>query len=285
MGRGKIEMKKKDNENYRQVTSSKRRPGLINMASELSIVCGAEIAILVFSPWGSLYSFGSPSVTSVVEKFLNQHALSLGGSKSRSEIERRKKGMGRAKIDNENYRQVTFSKRRPGLFNRASELSIVCGAKIAILVFSPWGNLYSFGSPSVTSVVDKFLNQHGQSSVATGATRRARINELYGQNVDLVNDLEEEKERSEEVKKWLEEVKHGEAWWEAPIQDMGLLELQRLEVCMEVFKKNMAKRADELMAKYAVAPSPSLTMNPVGVVEPLEAGRPNLNPKEWRLWF
>ncbi|XP_043714472.1 agamous-like MADS-box protein AGL62 [Telopea speciosissima] len=189
------------------------------------------------------------------------------------------------KIDNENYLHVTFSKRRPVLFNMASELSIVCGAEIAILVFSPWGNLYSFGSPSVTSVVDKFLNQHGQPSVATSATHRARINELYGQNVDLVNDLEKAKERSEEVKKWLEEVKQGEAWWEAPIQDMGLLELQRLEVCMEVFKKNVVKRADELLAKYAVVPSPSLTMNPVGVVEPLATARPNLNPKEWRLWF
>lgn len=72
--------------------------------------------------------------------------------------------MGRRKIEIEivkdpNTRQVTFSKRRTGLFKKANELSILCGAEVAIVVFSPGNKPYSFGHPSVDVVAAKFLQQ------------------------------------------------------------------------------------------------------------------------------
>ncbi|KAL7236351.1 hypothetical protein ACSBR1_019601 [Camellia fascicularis] len=42
-----------------------------------------------------------------------------------------------------------FSKRRSGLFKKASELSIPCGAEVGIIVFSPGKQAYSFGHPIV----------------------------------------------------------------------------------------------------------------------------------------
>lgn len=71
--------------------------------------------------------------------------------------------MGRRKIEmkmvtNSGTRQVTFSKRRTGLFKKASELSTLCAAKVVILVFSPGGKPYSFGNPNVESIVHHFLN-------------------------------------------------------------------------------------------------------------------------------
>jgi len=70
--------------------------------------------------------------------------------------------MGRRKIKIErvkdsNTRQVTFSKRRTGLFKKANELSILCGAEVAIVVFSPGDNPYSFGHPGVDVVAAKYL--------------------------------------------------------------------------------------------------------------------------------
>ncbi|KAB1993795.1 hypothetical protein ES319_D13G055900v1 [Gossypium barbadense] len=50
------------------------------------------------------------------------------------------------KIDNTAARQVTFSKRRRGLFKKAYELSTLCDAEIALLVFSNTGKLFEYSS-------------------------------------------------------------------------------------------------------------------------------------------
>ncbi|PKI31650.1 hypothetical protein CRG98_047958 [Punica granatum] len=59
MGRGRIEIKKIENVNSRQVTFSKRRNGLFKKANELSVLCDAEVAVIVFSNTGKLYEFSS----------------------------------------------------------------------------------------------------------------------------------------------------------------------------------------------------------------------------------
>lgn len=59
MGRGKIEIKKIENANTRQVTFSKRRVGLLKKAKELAILCDAEVAVIVFSSTGKLFEFSS----------------------------------------------------------------------------------------------------------------------------------------------------------------------------------------------------------------------------------
>ncbi|KAK4842177.1 hypothetical protein QYF36_017036 [Acer negundo] len=59
MGRGKIEIKKIENANSRQVTFSKRRAGLLKKAQELAILCDAEVAVIIFSNTGKLFEFSS----------------------------------------------------------------------------------------------------------------------------------------------------------------------------------------------------------------------------------
>ncbi|CAL0329419.1 unnamed protein product [Lupinus luteus] len=59
MGRGKIEIKKIENANSRQVTFSKRRTGLLKKAHELAILCDAEVAVIIFSNTGKLFEFSS----------------------------------------------------------------------------------------------------------------------------------------------------------------------------------------------------------------------------------
>jgi MADS-box transcription factor, plant len=59
--------------------------------------------------------------------------------------------MGRGKIviqriENSTNRQVTFSKRRSGLFKKAKELAILCDAEVGLVVFSSTGRLYESAS-------------------------------------------------------------------------------------------------------------------------------------------
>ncbi|RRT75771.1 hypothetical protein B296_00005908 [Ensete ventricosum] len=59
MGRGRVELKRIENKINRQVTFSKRRNGLLKKAYELSVLCDAEIALIIFSSRGKLFEFAS----------------------------------------------------------------------------------------------------------------------------------------------------------------------------------------------------------------------------------
>lgn len=50
------------------------------------------------------------------------------------------------RIENKINRQVTFSKRRNGLLKKAYELSVLCEAEVALIIFSSRGKLYEFSS-------------------------------------------------------------------------------------------------------------------------------------------
>nr|AGA61754.1 apetala 3 [Cornus kousa] len=55
------------------------------------------------------------------------------------------------RIENSTNRQVTYSKRRNGLFKKANELTVLCDAKVSIIMFSSTGKLHEFISPSTTT--------------------------------------------------------------------------------------------------------------------------------------
>lgn len=61
MGRGRVELKRIENKINRQVTFAKRRNGLLKKAYELSVLCDAEVALIIFSTRGKLYEFCSSS--------------------------------------------------------------------------------------------------------------------------------------------------------------------------------------------------------------------------------
>ncbi|XP_057950348.1 floral homeotic protein AGAMOUS isoform X2 [Malania oleifera] len=69
MGRGKIEIKRIENTTNRQVTFCKRRNGLLKKAYELSVLCDAEVALIVFSSRGRLYEYANNSVKATVDRY------------------------------------------------------------------------------------------------------------------------------------------------------------------------------------------------------------------------
>ncbi|XP_023730035.1 MADS-box protein SVP [Lactuca sativa] len=59
------------------------------------------------------------------------------------------------KIENLAARQVTFSKRRRGLFKKAQELCTLCDVDIALIVFSATGKLFHYSPSSMNQVLEK----------------------------------------------------------------------------------------------------------------------------------
>ena len=88
-------------------------------------------------------------------------------------------------VKDNSSRQVTFSKRRTGLFKKANELATLCGAEVAIVVFSPGGKPFSFGHPTVDSVSDRFLNQDQEVpnvKARAGSSKNAKVDRLNQQD-------------------------------------------------------------------------------------------------------
>lgn len=87
------------------------------------------------------------------------------------------------RIENATSRQVTFSKRRNGLLKKAFELSVLCDAEVALVIFSPRGKLYEFSSSSsITKTVERYqkrIHDLGSSHNREDNTQQAK-GETYG---------------------------------------------------------------------------------------------------------
>lgn len=159
-----------------------------------------------------------------------------------------------AKIAKKTNLQVTFSKRRSGLFKKASELCTLCGVEVAIIVFSPAKKPYSFGHPGVDSLLDRFLARNpnfnispADSSLQLGEVHKyASAHELNMQLTRISNQVEAERKRGESLDKM---SKASECWWENPVDELGLDELQILKAAMEDLKKNVNDQANRIWMK------------------------------------
>ncbi|KAI3983711.1 hypothetical protein MKX01_001115 [Papaver californicum] len=178
------------------------------------------------------------------------------------------------KIESKSNRQVTFSKRRNGLFRKASELSVLCGTEIAVIVFSPAGKAYSFGNPQVDSTVSRFLNSHDnnhQLSVVRPDIHRHGFSvheqqQQQQQYMKVVNQLDVEKKRGVLVQKLKKlnttsttnenDVGNSDKfWWDIPIDGLSLNELEQMKSAVEELKKTVAKRIEESVMNGAASPS------------------------------
>ncbi|PWA44534.1 transcription factor, MADS-box [Artemisia annua] len=140
-----------------------------------------------------------------------------------------------------------FSKRRPNVFKKASELSILCGVDVAVIVFSPnKERVYSFGAPSVEAVLHRCLGQNhdattSSTSVRMEELRKAKIEHLIIELTNLLAQLESKKKVGEQLKMTWKENQEKK-WWTAPIENLGLEELERLKPIMSMLKDKVDQR-------------------------------------------
>ncbi|MED6151099.1 hypothetical protein PIB30_079025 [Stylosanthes scabra] len=71
------------------------------------------------------------------------------------------------KIDNITARQVTFSKRRRGIFKKAQELSVLCDAEVALIIFSATGRLFEYASSSMKDITARYAQHTHEISRST----------------------------------------------------------------------------------------------------------------------
>lgn len=70
MGRGRVQLKRIENKISRQVTFSKRRTGLLKKAHEISVLCDAQLALIVISSRGKLFEYSThSSMEAILERY------------------------------------------------------------------------------------------------------------------------------------------------------------------------------------------------------------------------
>ncbi|XP_055809221.1 MADS-box protein SOC1-like isoform X2 [Solanum dulcamara] len=84
MVRGKTEMRRIENATSRQVTFSKRRNGLLKKAFELSVLCDAQVGLIIFSPRAKLYEFSTSSMQEIIKRY-QRHTKDVQGEKPSAE--------------------------------------------------------------------------------------------------------------------------------------------------------------------------------------------------------
>ncbi|MCL7047308.1 hypothetical protein MKW94_019744 [Papaver nudicaule] len=170
----------------------------------------------------------------------------------------RKRNCGRKRIDikpidNKANRQVTFSKRRNGLFTKASELCVLCGAELAIIVFSPARKAFVFGHPDPRYIINRFLTGHEDSAVTQYYNERlVPYKKSY---MEVVKQVDVEKKKGTVMEKLRNRTVGGGGtggyWWDAPMDSLSLNELELMKSAMEDVQINLIKRFNEMMSDEA----------------------------------
>ena len=171
-------------------------------------------------------------------------------------MSKRKKSIGRQKIeikelDSRSKQQVTFSKRRAGLFKKASELCVLCGAKVAIFVISHSNNMFCFGHPDVETILERYVK--GQTySDSSSQELLVPVDEFNRQYAELQKELEREKMRLAEIEEANKKVENNNVgfWWDKPVdENMGLEELEHYTRALQEMRRRVSTKVKEFRMK------------------------------------
>ncbi|KAK4486815.1 hypothetical protein RD792_006594 [Penstemon davidsonii] len=103
MARGKIQIKRIENQTNRQVTYSKRRNGLFKKANELSVLCDAKVSIIMISSTQKLHEYISPTTTT--KQLFDQYQKAVGVDIWNSHYEKMQEHLKKLKDVNRNLRR------------------------------------------------------------------------------------------------------------------------------------------------------------------------------------
>ncbi|RDX89894.1 MADS-box protein SVP, partial [Mucuna pruriens] len=178
------------------------------------------------------------------------------------------------KIDNITARQVTFSKRRRGLFKKAEELSVLCDAEVGLIVFSSTGKLFDYSSSRYVRhhrtlltflsvfiyiyIINKYIYNYTcidmNDIIRRYNTHSHGINKLDRPSLELQLEASNSAKLSKEIADRTQEL----SWMKGEeLQGLGLNELQQLEKrleigldrVIEIKEKRMMNQISELQKK------------------------------------
>ncbi|KAF5810225.1 putative transcription factor MADS-type1 family [Helianthus annuus] len=147
-------------------------------------------------------------------------------------MEHTKKTRGRQKlkmkfIEDDKSRIVTLTKRRTGIYKKASELCILTGVDIAILITTLSGKKFSFAHPNNEFVETQFSQKNILQKGILEPYREVHIKELAEQLEEVYNDVKLEEQRASTLKE-MRDSRAGNMWEES-MDDLRPDEAQKVK--------------------------------------------------------
>ncbi|XP_065873880.1 MADS-box protein SVP [Euphorbia lathyris] len=142
------------------------------------------------------------------------------------------------KIDNATARQVTFSKRRRGLFKKAEELAVLCDADVALIIFSSTNKLFEYCSSGMKEVLDR----HNLHSKNLEKMEQPSLELQLVENSNFSRLSKEVAEKSQQLRQMRGEELHG----------LDIEELKQLEKSLEVgLSRVTEKKSEKIMSEIS----------------------------------
>ncbi|VVA16299.1 PREDICTED: MADS-box [Prunus dulcis] len=142
------------------------------------------------------------------------------------------------KIDYLPARQVTFSKRRRGLFKKAAELSVLCESEVAVVIFSATGKLFHYSSSSTKDVIERY--NADINGVEKSNNQEIELQLENENHIKLSKELEEKSRQLRQMK--------GE-----DLEGLNLDELLKLEQVVEASLGRVMETKEELIKSEIMA--------------------------------
>ncbi|KAK9284975.1 hypothetical protein L1049_024157 [Liquidambar formosana] len=141
------------------------------------------------------------------------------------------------KIDNATARQVTFSKRRRGLFKKAEELAVLCDADVALIIFSATGKLFEYASSSMKEILERHNLQSKNLEKLEQPSPSLELQLVENSNYSRLS--KEVAEKSHQLRQM-----RGE-----DLQGLNIEELQQLEKSLETGLSRVIEKKGERIMK------------------------------------
>ncbi|CAI9770526.1 unnamed protein product [Fraxinus pennsylvanica] len=163
------------------------------------------------------------------------------------------------KIENEEDRYATFSKRRVGLIKKASELCTLCDVDMGIIISSPTGKPFSFFHPTMESVLNRYYHKEpsNNSSEIFETYVRSKVNALNETLDEISEKVELEMKRAQRLNE-IGEKRTVKGWWEAPVQELNREQVQQMKSMLENFINQANYRMEKLRIDEGFSSSSTL---------------------------
>jgi hypothetical protein len=171
----------------------------------------------------------------------------MAGNNNAAKSDTRKRKIAEIKkAEKSNKSDAMLSKRKIGLFNKVTELSVLCEAKTALIVISPNKELYTCGYPNCDAVIQQFLT--GKDIVDESEKKKQEeIVETLRLEYEAIEDKLTEEEKN--LKAIIDAKSKSDSifpcWWGDSIDDMDLESLEEFTASLQNLRLNLSSAIDQ----------------------------------------
>ncbi|EOA38598.1 hypothetical protein CARUB_v10010438mg [Capsella rubella] len=155
------------------------------------------------------------------------------------------------KIEREEDRLVSLSKRKNSIYTKLCELSVLCDVNVAFLGYTGSGKPYTFGSPSFQAVAERFHNGEASSSFSSlqrsaNTDYKANIQQLCEFYNNMVERARDEEAKATKAAVSMEPLPE-DTWWKVPLEEVK--DQEEMKQLLAKFEGLNEKLCDELAAR------------------------------------